>query len=140
MYIQNTLVPYAEIEHKGIQYTTCRDYSHISRQSCLRQVVHNPEDADRFIALETANGFSTHADVVYHDVKAYEENRLDVLAYQYLGSAQYAWVIALFNNIEDGYTIHEGQRLVIPKSISSLFSKGEILAPVPALKLNLGSE
>ena len=140
MYIQNTLVPYAEIEHKGIQYTTCRDYSHISRQSCLRQVVHNPEDEDRFIALETANGFSTHADVVYHDVRAYEENRLDVLAYQYLGSAQYAWVIALFNNIEDGYTIHEGQRLVIPKSISSLFSKGEILAPVPALKLNLGAE
>nr|DAJ50973.1 MAG TPA: baseplate wedge protein [Caudoviricetes sp.] len=140
MYIQNTLVPYAEIEHKGIQYTTCRDYSHISRHACLRQVVHNPEDGDRFIALETANGFSTHTDVVYHDVKSHEENRLDVLAYQYLGSAQYAWVIALFNNIEDGYTIHEGQRLVIPKSISSLFSKGEILAPVPALKLNLGSE
>ncbi len=140
MYIQNTLVPYAEIEHKGIQYTTCRDYSHISRHACLRQVVHNPEDEDRFIALETANGFSTRTDVVYHDVKSHEENRLDVLAYQYLGSAQYAWVIALFNNIEDGYTIHEGQRLIIPKSISSLFSKGEILAPVPALKLNLGSE
>ena len=140
MYIQNTLTPYSEIEHKGIQYTTCRDFSHISRHSCLRQVVHNPGDSDRFTALETANGFSTDSSVVYHDVKSYEENRLDIIAYNYLGSAQYAWVIALFNNIEDGYTIREGQRLSIPTSLSSLFGKGEILAPVPALQLNLGSE
>ena len=140
MYIQNTLTPYCEIEHKGIQYTTCRDYSHISRHSCLRQVVHNPEYPDRLLALETANGFSTKADVIYHTVKAHEENRLDILAYKYLGSAQYAWVIALFNNIEDGYTIREGQRLSIPTSLSSLFSKGEILAPVPALQLNLGAD
>lgn len=140
MYIQNTLVPYCEIEHKGIQYTTCREYSHISRYACLRQVVHNPRYSDRFIALETPNSFSSNVDVVYHDVKAHEENRLDLIAYQYLGTAQYAWVIALFNNIQDGYTIHEGQRLAIPTNISSLFGKGEILAPVSALKLNLGSE
>ena len=140
MYIQNTLVPYCEIEHKGIQYTTCREYSHISRYACLRQVVHNPGYSDRFIALETPNSFSSNVDVVYHDVKAHEEDRLDLIAYQYLGTAQYAWVIALFNNIQDGYTIHEGQRLAIPTNISSLFGKGEILAPVSALKLNLGSD
>lgn len=140
MYIQNTLVPYCEVEHKGIQYTTCREYSHISRYACLRQVVHNPGYSGRFIALETPNSFSSNVDVVYHDVKAHEENRLDLIAYQYLGTAQYAWVIALFNNVQDGYTIHEGQRLAIPTNISSLFGKGEILAPVSALKLNLGSE
>lgn len=140
MFVQNTLTPYCEIEHKGIQYSTCRDFSHISRHACLRQVVHNPGHEDRFIALETANGFSTKADVVYHDVKAHEENRLDIIAYNYLGSAKYAWVIALFNNIEDGYTIREGQRLSIPTSLSSLFNKNEILAPVPALSLNLGQE
>lgn len=140
MMIQNTLSPYYEIEHKGIQYTTCRDYSHISRYAGLRQVVHNPQDEERFIALETANGFSTRSDVVYHDVKAHEENRLDLIAYNYLGSAKYAWVIALFNNIEDGFTIREGQRLTVPKSMSSLFSKNEILAPVPALLLNLSIE
>lgn len=140
MNIQNTLTPYREIEHKGIQYSTCRDFPHISRHACLRQVVHNPGHTDRFTALETANGFSTNADVVYHDVKSHEENRLDIIAYNYLGSAKYAWVIALFNNIEDGYTISEGQRLAIPKSVSSLFSKNEILAPVPPTQLNLGSE
>ena len=140
MYIQNTLTPYEEIEHKGIQYTTCRDFSHISKHACLRQVVHNPKDIDRFVALENANGFSSTVDVTYHDVIAVEENRLDLLAYQYLGAAEYAWVLALFNDIEDGYTVHEGQRLAIPKNISSLFSSGEILAPVPATKLNLGTE
>lgn len=140
MFVQNTLTPYAEIEHKGIQYSTCRDFSHISRYACLRQVVHNPGYDDRFIALETVNGFSSTADTVYHDVKAHEENRLDIIAYHYLGSAKYAWVIALFNNIEDGYTISEGQRLSIPTSLSSLFNNNEILAPVPALALNLGTE
>lgn len=140
MIIQNTLTPYSEIEHKGIQYTTCRDFSHISRHAGLRQVVHNPGDPERFIALETANGFSSRSDVVYHDVKAHEENRLDIIAYQYLGSAKYAWVIALFNNIEDGFTIREGQRLTVPKSLSSLFTKNEILAPVTALSLHLGTE
>lgn len=140
MKIQNTLTPYKELEHGGIQYTTCRDYGHISRHKGLRQVVHGPNSSDRFIALETPNPFVTSTDVIYHDVKSHEENRLDLIAYQYLGAASYAWVIAYFNEIEDGFTIREGQRLAIPKSLSSLFNKGELLAPISALQLNLGSE
>ena len=141
MKIQNTLTPYKELEHNGIQYTTCRDYNHVSRHRGLRQVIHSPEVIDeRFIALETPNYFSTNVEVVYHDVKSTEENRLDIIAKQYLGSESYAWVIAYFNEIEDGCTVREGQRLAIPKSISSLFNKGEILAPVSALQLNLGTE
>lgn len=143
MRIQNTLTPYKELEHRGIQYTTCRDFNHISRYRGLRQVVHSPHDVDRYITLETGNPFSTNIkndDVVYHDVKAHEENRLDLVANKYLGSSTYAWIIAYFNNIEDGFSIREGERLKIPKSISSLFSKGEVLAPVSALTLNLGEE
>lgn len=140
MKVQNTLTPYKELEHEGIQYCTCRDYNHISRHRGLRQLVHGPESANRFVSLETGNPFTTNTEVIYHDVKSYEENRLDIIAYNYLGSATYSWVIAYFNEIEDGFTIREGQRLAIPKSISSLFSKGEILAPVSALALNLGEE
>lgn len=140
MQVQNTLTPYKEIEHVGIQYSTCRDYEHISRHRGLRQLVHGPATSDRFVSLETSNPFTTSTEVVYHDVKAHEENRLDILANTYLGSATYAWVIAYFNGIEDGFTIREGQRLAIPKSISSLFSKGELLAPVSPLALNLGEE
>lgn len=138
--IQNTLVPYEEIPYEGIQYCNCRDYDHISRHRGLRQVIHSPESSDRFSALETTNPFSSYCDVIYYDVTANFENRLDLIAYKFLGSPTYAWVISLFNNLEDGFTVREGQRLAIPKSVSSLFSKGELLAPISALQLNLGTE
>lgn len=133
--------PYQEIPYEGIQYTNCRDYGHISRYKGLRQVVHNPDNTDeRYMALETVNPFTTNADVDYYEVPSQYENRLDIIAYEELGSASYAWVIAYFNNIEDGFSVHEGQLIKIPKNISSLFNSGEILQTVPALGLNLGSE
>ena len=140
MRITDTLTPYDKVEHIGIQYTTCRDYKHISGNRGLRQVIHGPNHEDRFIALETSNPFITSTEVIYHDVKNHEINRLDIIANKYLGSPSYSWVIAYFNSIEDGFTIREGQRLAIPRSLSSLFNKGEILAPVSALVLNLGEE
>lgn len=137
----DTLVPYKEVEYGGIQYGVCRDFNHISRYRGLRQIVHNPSDIlERFISPETPNPFTTNCEVEYYDVPANEENRLDVIAYKKLGSSSYSWVIAYFNQIEDGYTVREGQRLAIPKSISSLFNSGEILAAISPLQLNLGSE
>lgn len=133
--------PYQEIPYEGIQYTNCRDYGHISRYKGLRQVVHNPDNTDeRYMALETVSPFITNSDVDYYEVPSRYENRLDIIAYEKLGSASYAWVIAYFNNIEDGFSVHEGQLIKIPKNISSLFNSGEILQTVPALGLNLGSE
>lgn len=142
MYILNTLVPYEEIDYKGIQYTTCRDFSHISRYRGLRQVVHSPLDTSaRFIALETPNGFQTsNTKVIWHEVLGTEVNRLDLIANKYLGSASYAWVIAYFNQIEDGFTCRLGQRLRIPTSVTDLMRTGEILQSVTALTLNLSSE
>lgn len=140
-YPVSTLIPYADMDYQGIEYGVCRDYSHISRYRTLRQVVHSPEDDDtRFVALETTNQFTTSTEVEFYDVPEYEENRLDLIANKFLGSAQYSWVLAYFNNIEDGFSVREGQRLMIPKSISSLFSSGEILGAVPPTMLNLGSE
>lgn len=140
MEFYNTLVPYKTLDYKGIQYASCRDFNHISRYRGLRQVIHSPNEPDRLVTLETPNPFTTSTDVNYYEVSADTENRLDVIAYRFLGSAQYAWVIAYFNGIEDGFTCREGQRLAIPKSISSLFSTGEILQAIPASTLNLGSE
>lgn len=133
--------PYQEIPYEGIQYTNCRDYGHISRYKGLRQVIHNPDTSEeRYMALETVNPFTTNSEVDYYEVPSRCENRLDIIAYEELGSASYAWVIAYFNNIEDGFSVHEGQLIKIPKNISSLFNSGEILQTVPALGLNLGSE
>lgn len=137
----DTLTPYKTIEYRGIQYTVCRDYSHISRYRCLRQVVFSPTHQDRFIALETPNAIVVNnLPVKYHVVTAVEENRLDIIANKELGSVTYAWIIAYLNKIIDGYTVHEGQRLVVPTSVTSLFSRGEMLAPVSPSVLNLGSE
>lgn len=141
MKFYDTLVPYKTIKYKGIHYTVCRDYSHISRYRGLRQVVFMPDDPERFTALETANAIiSNKLPVKFHTVTVTEENRLDLIAYKELGSVSYAWVIAYMNRIVDGYTVHEGQRLTIPINITSLFSKGELLAPVSPSALNLGSE
>ena len=141
MKFYDTLVPYKTIEYKGIQYTVCRAYSHISRYRGLRHVVFMPDDPERFTALDTANAINSNKlPVKFHTVTVTEENRLDLIAYKELGSVSYAWVIAYMNRIVDGYTVHEGQRLTIPINITSLFSKGELLAPVSPSALNLGSE
>lgn len=142
MRIYDTLIPYKVIRYRGIQYTVCRDYPHISRYRNLRQVVHEPNNlTERFITLETPNAFQTQGqDVIYYEVDAIHENRLDLVAQETLGSARYSWVISYFNRIEDGFTIREGQKLVIPKNFTSLFNKGSILAPINPFTLNLGSE
>ena len=139
-YARDLTQPYDEIEHRGIAYSVCREFDHISRYRTLRQVVHNPNDLDRFVTLETPNPFTTHTDVIYHDVTVNEINRLDIIAQTYLGSPTYAWVIAYFNRIEDGFTVQEGQKLMIPRNVTALFENGEILEPRTALVLNLGEE
>lgn len=142
MFILTPTEPYVELEHKGIDYSVCRGFDYISRYRGLRQVIHNPDDqSERIVALESPNPFiSTNTDVTYHEVTSSEENRLDLIAYKYLGSAKYGWVIAYFNSIEDGFSCATGQKLMIPNSITALMQSGEILQNVSALKLNLGSE
>lgn len=140
MRIQNTTDPYDTIEREPIQYSVCRDYDHISRYKGLRQVVHEADMPDRYVALETPNTFRTNTDVEYYVVPANLENRLDIIARDKLGSEQYAWVLAYFNGISDGFTVEEGTKLAIPTSITALFNNGEILSAIPATKLNLGSE
>lgn len=137
----NTLIPYKTVDYGGIDYNVCKDFNHISRYKGLRQVAHNPEDnTTRFLALETPNAFQSSVEVEYYTVPNSRENRLDLIAYEKLGIATYDWVIAYFNGIEDGFTVRPGQRLIIPLNFTSLFNDQEILASVPATKLNLGSE
>ena len=132
---------YDTVERDPIQYTYCVDYKHISRYRSLRQVVHQGLSSDRFVALETVNPISNiTGNIKYYTVPANRENRLDLIAYEQLGSAQYAWVIAYMNRIQDGFTALQGTQLVLPSSLTSLFEKGQLLASVTVNKLQLGSE
>lgn len=136
--------PYSKVEYNGIAYKECENYDHISRYRNLRVIKHecgSDNADDKYITLETVNPIVTNKlEVIYHIVELSEENRLDIIANKYLGSATYSWVIAYFNQIEDGFTVREGQTIIIPKTVTDLFSQGEILAPISALRLNLGEE
>ena len=147
----DTLTPYSEFKHNEIQYSSCFDFSHISRYRNLRTVSHTYDKVDNingnittetYTSLETPNKIFSNMAVVYYTVRADEENRLDLIAYKYLGSAEYSWVISYLNEIHDGYTVMEGQRIKIPASrnVLSFLDTGEMLAPVNATLLNLGSE
>jgi hypothetical protein len=140
--LHDTTKPYETVDYHGIEYTVCRDFDYISRYKRLRQVIHyTDEDHNRFIALETQNGYDySSVEVEYYIVPNDYENRLDLIAYDKLGAASYAWVIAYLNNIEDGYTVLEGQTIMIPKALSDLFKSGCVLSSVPATSLNLGTE
>ena len=141
MRIQNTLTPHKTLDNHGIQYSVCQEYNHISRYRCLRKIVHGIDEMkDRFVTHETSNAIESNVEVVFHIVTYEEENRLDLIAYNYLGNPTYAWVIAYLNDIEDGYTIMEGMTLQIPKNIYTLFNAGEMLQSIPPTMLNLGSE
>lgn len=139
-YGRDLTVPYIDGEYEGIAYSVCKDFGHISRYRNLRQVVHKPNSVDRYVTLETVNPFVSHTEIKYHEVTVTDVNRLDLIAEKELGSATYGWVIAYFNQIEDGYTVREGQKLIIPNSVTALLSSGEVLAPITALRLNLGEE
>ena len=93
-YLNSTIESYAEIERDDIQYTYCRDYNHVSRYRGLRQVIHQGQSPDRYVALESPNAFETHTNITYYTVPANRENRLDIIAQELLGSADYKWVIA----------------------------------------------
>lgn len=47
-------------------------------------------------------------------------DRLDNLAHVHLGSGEYWWVIALFNNIDWAYSFEEGQILQIPTDLGAV--------------------
>lgn len=137
----DTLKPYKVLPYEGIEYSVCCDYDHISRYRGMRTVVHSPQtQSERFISHETMNPFFSKVEVEFYEVPLNEEHRLDLIAEKKLGSSTYSWIIAYFNNIEDGYSCYEGQILAIPKSLYSLFNEGEILQPVSPFALNLSTE
>lgn len=139
--LHDTTKPYEEVNYKGIEYTVCKDYDHISRYKRLRQVIHLLEGSDRFISLEIQNGYNyKDLSIEYYEVTTRTENRLDLISYSYFGTASYSWIIAYINGISDGYTVLEGQVLMIPTAFSELFSSNCVLSAVSPTSLNLGTE
>lgn len=141
--LHDTTKPYKVVDYHGIEYTTCKEFDHISRYKRLRQVIHYLSDkgTPRYITLELQNHYDyENLAVEYYQVTVDRENRLDLISYDYFGTTAYRWVIAYINNILDGFTCYEGQLLMIPTSIYDLFKDGSVLSSVPVTSLNLGTE
>ena len=139
--LYDTTRPYKVLDQQGIEYTVCKDYSHISRYKRLRQVIHYLSNNNRFMSLELQNSYDySNVEAEYYTVPADRINRLDLISYEYFGSASYSWIIAYINGIGDDYTIFEGQTLLIPKSLTQLFTNESVLASTPITSLNLGTE
>ena len=124
--LHDTTKSYDKVDYNGIEYTTCKDFSHISRYKRLRQVIHSYDYEN--VAIE------------YYQVPVEEENRLDLISYRFYNTTSYAWVIAYVNGISDSYTVYEGQTLIIPTNITDLFKNGNVLSSIPVSSLNLGTE
>jgi len=58
--------------------------------------------------------------IATYSVVANKFDRLDNLAFKYLGAGEYWWVIALINNLEWAFTFEEGQILKIPINIEDV--------------------
>lgn len=139
--LHDTTKPYKVVEYHGIEYTTCKQFDHISRYKRLRQVIHYLAGTDRFITLESQNAYDySNLEVEYYQVTVERENRIDLISYDYFGTTSYSWIIAYINNIIDGFTVYEGQILMIPTSIYDLFKDGSVLSSVSPASLNLGTE
>ena len=139
--LHDTTKSYKKIDYKGIEYTVCKDFDHISRYKKLRQIIHYLENNDRYITLELQNSYNyNNLDIEYYLVTADKENRVDLISYEFFGTTTYSWILAYINEIQDGYTVFEGQVLMIPKVLSDLFTSGSVLSAVSPTSLNLGTE
>ena len=63
----------------------------------------------------------------YFTVSKAEENRLDIIAYNYYSTPKYWWVIALANYIIDPFDIPAYSTIRIPP-ITALYDKGGVLS------------
>ena len=139
--LHDTTRPYRKIKHRGIEYTVCAKYDHISRYQRLRQVIHYERNNEIFKTLEIQNYYDyDNVHVEYYQVTVDRENRLDLISYDYYGTTAYSWIIAYINGIEDNYTVWEGQTLMIPIMLTDLFTSGCVLSAVAPTALNLGTE
>lgn len=139
--LHDTTTSYAEVDYHGIEYTVCKEFPHISRYKRLRQVIHYLEGTARFKTLELQNSYDyDNLDIEYYEVSVATENRLDLISYKYFGTTSYSWIIAYINGIHDGFTVSEGQILMIPTKLSDLFTAGCVLSAISPTSLNLGTE
>lgn len=68
----------------------------------------------------TYNFPDSFADVPVFSIRTSSEDRLDTLAFKYLGDGTYWWVIAMLNNIQWAFDFQPGEILLIPYNVQDV--------------------
>lgn len=109
-----------------LEYLEPRLYKNANRYQGLRRIQVNDTDkvihetwVQKFIDQTSQDSFVT--------ITIENENRLDIISYEYYETPRFWWVIALANNIIDPFDIPVGTTLRIP-IIVSLYNEGGVLS------------
>lgn len=117
-------------EEREIFYPLTYLYPRLYKNSCRYKNLRRIQDDDtKKIYHETwvQNTVAFSDSDTYYTVPMEYENRLDIIANKYYGTAKYWWVIALANYIIDPFDVPAGTQLRIPPLIS-LYSVGGVLS------------
>lgn len=105
-----------------IKYSKPRQFNYSSRYGKYRVITDNSSYIETFNQTTIDKSDNDK----YHIVLPEQENRIDMIAYQYYHDASLSWVILLANEIIDPFIIKAGTTIRIP-SIMSLYKNGGAL-------------
>ena len=112
--------------YETMEYLPSVIYKNASRYKNLRTLkdsengrIHHESPVQQAISI-------SNSDDEYVTITNETENRLDLVAYKYYGSARYWWIIALANYIIDPFDIPVGSVLRVPPLLS-LYKSGGVL-------------
>ena len=109
-----------------IEYLEPRLYKNANRYQGLRRI--QKEDTGNIVHETWVQKFIDESNQdSFVTVTIENENRLDIISYQYYETPRFWWVIALANNIIDPFDIPIGTTLRIP-IIVSLYNEGGVLS------------
>lgn len=112
-----------KILYEDIIYGSPINYKYISRYAKTRTITNQGLP---FHEITVSKEIPESLTDKYITVSNIQQNRLDLISYEYYGSAIYWWYIAETNNIIDPFDIPRGTTLRIPP-LSNMYVKGGIL-------------
>lgn len=99
--------------------------SHSSRYRRLSRLL--DDEGNQYLETADRIEFPKRSDDSYHIVLAKDEDRLDLIAYQYYGNPLLYWIIAAASDIDDPLNVPAGTTLRIPSKQSLYGYKGVLV-------------
>ena len=109
-----------------LKYNEPIHYSNVSRYKNIRTLKDEDNGKVYHESWKIKGIPVSNNDDSYYTVTLETENRLDLVAYSFYGSARYWWIVAMANGIIDHFDVAVGTRLRIPPMLT-LYKSGGVL-------------